>query len=93
MLLRDGRHVYDLQSLSTGKAEHQATCFASRQGGDEARAAALEASWAVTNLAALEHDVVEAVAPTAPLLVAHLSRASGFAVSEQCAWALGELYL
>ena len=67
----------------------QAYLAFSRQGGDEARAVALEASWAVTNLAALEHDVVEAVAPTAPLLVAHLNRASGYAVSEQCAWALG----
>ena len=86
----DRRHVQTAPITLHWEGRHQATCFASRQGGDEARAAALEASWAVTNLAALEHDVVEAVAPTAPLLVAHLNRASGYAVSEQCAWALGE---
>jgi hypothetical protein len=48
----------------------------------------LEAAWALTNLAAGEHEVVAAVLPAGPVLTAHLS--SAVPIAEQCAWALGE---
>lgn len=36
-------------------------------------------------------QVVRAVLPAAPLLIAHLGGGSGLAVAEQCAWALGNI--
>ena len=50
-----------------------------------------EAAWALTNLAVGEPEVVKAVVPAAPVLIAHLSGGSGLAVAEQCAWALGNI--
>ncbi len=36
-----------------------------------------------------QHEVVKAVVPAAPVLIAYLGGGSGLAVAEQCAWALG----
>ncbi|KAK9808864.1 hypothetical protein WJX72_005408 [[Myrmecia] bisecta] len=51
----------------------------------------LEAAWSLTNLAAGDHAVVEAVAPAAPIMIAHLGAGAGLGVAEQCAWALGNI--
>lgn len=50
-----------------------------------------EAAWALTNLAVGQAEVVEAVVPAAPVLIAYLGGGSGPAVAEQCAWALGNI--
>ena len=50
----------------------------------------LEASWAITNLAADQHAVAAAMLATAPMLIAHLAGTAGLTAAEQCAWALGE---
>jgi hypothetical protein len=39
-----------------------------------------------------QHEVVKAVVPAAPVLIAYLGGGSGLAVAEQCAWALGTLH-
>lgn len=59
--------------------------------GEAAAAAvtALEAAWALTNLAAADHDVARAVLPAAPALMLHLVGGSGVPVAQQAAWALG----
>lgn len=62
----------------------------SRQGGRETAEAVLEVAWAITNLAAGQHDIVKTVLLSAPALIAHLSGWLGLPVAEQCAWALGE---
>ena len=51
---------------------------------------ALEAAWALTNLAAADHGVAGAVLPAAPALILHLSGGSGVLIAQQAAWALGE---
>ncbi len=51
---------------------------------------ALEAAWALTNLAAADHEVACAVLPAAPALILHLAGGSGIAVAQQAAWTLGE---
>jgi importin subunit alpha-1 len=51
-----------------------------------------EAAWALTNLAVGEPEVVKAVVPAAPVLIALLGGDSGsLVVAEQCAWALGNI--
>ena len=60
-----------------------------RRDDADATEAILEAAWAITNLAAGEHEVVQAVVVSAPALIAHLSGWHGLPVAEQCAWALG----
>lgn len=50
---------------------------------------ALEAAWALTNLAAADHEVAGAVLPAAPALILHLAGGSGVPVAQQAAWALG----
>lgn len=60
-----------------------------RRDDADAADAVLEAAWAITNLAAGRHEVVEAVVVSAPALIAHLSGWLGLPVAEQCAWALG----
>eukprot|EP00873_Tetraselmis_striata_P032829 jgi/Tetstr1/453093/TSEL_003933.t1 len=57
-------------------------------GGSEA---AMEAAWALTNLAAGEYPVAKEVMPAAPLLVMQVSAAQAEPQAEQCAWALGNL--
>ncbi len=52
----------------------------------------LQIAWAVTNLAAAEHEIVKAVLVSAPALIAHLSGWLSSPVAEQCAWALGKIY-
>jgi hypothetical protein len=53
--------------------------------------AVFEAAWALTNLAVGDAEVVRAVVPAAPLLIAYLGGGQGLAVAEQCAWALGNV--
>ncbi|EIE22243.1 ARM repeat-containing protein [Coccomyxa subellipsoidea C-169] len=62
-----------------------------RQGGRETAEAVLEVAWAITNLAAGQHDIVKTVLLSAPALIAHLSGWLGLQVAEQCAWALGNM--
>ena len=50
-----------------------------------------EASWALTNLAVGDPQVVKAIVPAVPVLIMHLTGGSGFDVAEQCAWALGNI--
>lgn len=50
-----------------------------------------EASWAITNLAVGDTDIVKAVVPLAPILIAHIGGESGLSIAEQCAWALGNI--
>lgn len=64
--------------------------MSSRQDGQDTAEAVLEAAWAITNLAAGQHDVVKTVLVSAPALIAHLSGWLGNAVADQCAWALGD---
>lgn len=52
---------------------------------------ALEAAWALTNLAAADHEVAGAVLPAAPALILHLAGGSGIAVAQQAAWTLGDV--
>lgn len=51
----------------------------------------LEAAWCLTNIAAGKPEETKALLPTLPLLVAHLGEKSSLFVSEQCAWALGNV--
>ncbi|KAK9915114.1 hypothetical protein WJX75_004856 [Coccomyxa subellipsoidea] len=62
-----------------------------RQDGQDTAEAVLEAAWAITNLAAGQHDVVKTVLVSAPALIAHLSGWLGNPVADQCAWALGNM--
>lgn len=64
----------------------------SRHDSRETAEAVLQIAWAVTNLAAAEHEIVKAVLVSAPALIAHLSGWLGSPVAEQCAWALGKRY-
>eukprot|EP00890_Picochlorum_soloecismus_P001482 jgi/Picsp_1/2334/NSC_05797-R1_importin alpha isoform 9 len=50
-----------------------------------------QAAWALTNLAVGEADVVRAILPVAPILIAHVSGDNGLAMAEQCAWAVGNI--
>ena len=50
----------------------------------------LETAWICTNLACAGKGAAAAVLAAAPVLVLHLDCAHGYAVAEQCAWALGE---
>lgn len=50
-----------------------------------------QASWALTNLAVGTSQVVEAIIPAAPILIAHIGGDGGFAMAEQCAWAIGNM--
>ncbi|KAG2690236.1 hypothetical protein I3843_09G175000 [Carya illinoinensis] len=51
----------------------------------------LEAAWCLTNIAAGKPEETEALLPALPLLIAHLGERSSLSVSEQCAWALGNV--
>lgn len=53
----------------------------------------LEATWAITNLAAGPKKCVEAALPAAPMLVVLLQSSSSRQIAEQSAWALGQLLL
>ena len=55
-----------------------------------ARDTVLEAAWICTNLACTGEAAAAAVLAAAPVLALHLDCAHGYAVAEQCAWALGE---
>ena len=55
------------------------------------RRASLDAAWILTNVAAGEHAIAAAAVPAGPILVAHLGAGLGLELSQQCAWALGEL--
>lgn len=68
---------------------HMSCAPACRRDDADAAEAVLEAAWTITNLAAGEYEVVEAVVVTAPALIAHLSGWLGLPVAERCAWALG----
>jgi importin subunit alpha-1 len=61
------------------------------QAGTSALEAVFEASWALTNLAVGDTDIVKAVVPLAPILIAHVGGESGLSIAEQCAWALGNI--
>ena len=50
----------------------------------------LEAAWICTNLACAGKAAAAAVLAAAPVLALLLDCAHGYAVAEQCAWALGE---
>ena len=52
-----------------------------------------QASWALTNLAVGTSEVIKAIIPAAPILIAHISSPphGGFAMAEQCAWAIGNM--
>ena len=50
----------------------------------------LEAAWICTNLACAGVAAAAAMLAAAPVLALHLDCAHGYAVAEQCAWALGE---
>lgn len=50
-----------------------------------------EAAWALTNLAVGDSEVVRAVVPAAPILIAYTEGGNGLALAEQCAWALGNM--
>lgn len=52
-------------------------------------AAALEAAWVLTNIAAAHHDAAAAVMAAAPAFIAHLSGQPGCQLARQCAWAIG----
>ncbi|CAK0785599.1 hypothetical protein CVIRNUC_008809 [Coccomyxa viridis] len=56
-----------------------------------ARDTVLEAAWICTNLACAGEAAAAAVLAAAPVLALHLDCAHGYAVAEQCAWALGNL--
>jgi hypothetical protein len=66
-------------------------CGTSSAASEAASAAvtALEAAWALTNLAAADHEVAQSVLPAAPALILHLGGGSGMPVAQQAAWALG----
>lgn len=69
-------------------------CYGTSSAASEAASAAvtaLEAAWALTNLAAADHDVAQTVIPAAPALILHLGGGSGMPVAQQAAWALGML--
>ncbi|KAL3839631.1 hypothetical protein ACJIZ3_024222 [Penstemon smallii] len=51
----------------------------------------LEAAWCLTNIAAGKPEETKALLPALPLLIAHLGEKSTTPVSEQCAWALGNV--
>nr|KYP58016.1 Importin subunit alpha-2 [Cajanus cajan] len=51
----------------------------------------LEAAWCLTNIAAGNPEETKALLPALPLLIAHLGEKSYPPVSEQCAWALGNV--
>ena len=51
----------------------------------------LEAAWCLTNMAAAEHEVAEAVLTAGPLFVALLGGGWGPLLAWQCAWAIGVL--
>lgn len=50
-----------------------------------------QAAWALTNLAVGDADVVRAILPAAPILIAHVGGDNGLAMAEQCAWAIGNI--
>jgi hypothetical protein len=67
-------------------------CYGASSAASEAASAAvtaLEAAWALTNLAAADHDIAQTVLPAAPALILHLGGGSGMPVAQQAAWALG----
>ncbi|KAK9813842.1 hypothetical protein WJX73_001434 [Symbiochloris irregularis] len=51
----------------------------------------LEAAWCLTNMAAAEHEVAQAVMGAAPLFIALLGGGWGAPIAGLCAWALGNL--
>ena len=57
------------------------------------RRSSLDAAWILTNVAAGEHATAAAAVPAGPILVAHLGAGLGLELSQQCAWALGKLYV
>lgn len=61
------------------------------QASSRAEAAALEATWVLTNIAAAHHDAAAAVMPAAPALIAHLSGQAGCQLARECAWTIGNL--
>lgn len=52
---------------------------------------ALEACWALSNLAAQEYKFSQHVIEAGPVFIAHLSGGFGVAIAEQSAWAIGAL--
>ena len=51
-----------------------------------------QASWALTNVAVGSSDVVEAILPAAPILIAYINEGEhGWVMAEQSAWALGNM--
>ncbi|XP_062184332.1 importin subunit alpha-2-like [Phragmites australis] len=51
----------------------------------------LEAAWCLTNIAAGEPEETKSLLPALPLLIAHLGEKSSTLVTEQCAWAVGNV--
>lgn len=51
-----------------------------------------QASWALTNVAVGSSDVVEAILPAAPILIAYINEGEhGWVMAEQSAWAVGNM--
>lgn len=50
-----------------------------------------QAAWALTNLAVGDSEVVQALMPAAPILIAYVGGDNGLTMAEQCAWAIGNI--